>query len=367
MRYCCLVGYADALTMMNRQDLLPSYTSSFQTLLVVNTSAPSTPPQPSYGTCTMTGDPHATTFDGSLYSFYGACVYYAVYDNVRSLKYPRFNIQIETVKCAGDRSCVSGAIINVFPCPTSAAGVKAANDTNGAVTPTVIRMDALHGGVTINGNDVTGNLPELIEDARVIVQSDGHVLTTTCHCDYNHGSFAVRWTGQYNIQVLVGSSVKNQILGLCGKWDGDKSDDFTLIDGTTLPWISNPLNDQTVQRFTESYQLPSHSATCAGPSTPTACKTPYHDTSLYCDVFRRGAMYQCNADSSSVFYVDPTPVSRECYIDVCMEPDDDSKAKRACVYYVKYAMQCRCKGFSKIDLTGYQGCGERNSFILKRL
>ena len=345
MRYCCLVGYADALAMMNRQDLLPSYTSSFQTLLVVNTSAP----QPSYGTCTMTGDPHVMTFDGSHYSFYGACIYYAVYDNVRSLKYPRFNIQIETVKCGDDRSCISGTIINVFPC---------ANGTNGAVTPTVIKMDALHGGVTINGNDVTGNLPELIEDARVIVQSDGHVITTTCHCDY---SFAIR--GPYNIEILAGSSVKNQTVGLCGKWNDDKSDDFTLINGTTLPWIDNPSNDQTVLMFTESYQLPSHSATCAGPSTLTACKTPYHDTSRYCDVFRRGAMYQCNADSSSFFYVDPTPVSRECYVDVCMEPDDDSKAKRACVYYVKYATQCRSKGFSKIDLTGYQGCGEKKSIF----
>eukprot|EP00118_Oscarella_pearsei_P024623 m.306451 g.306451 ORF g.306451 m.306451 type:complete len:1145 (+) comp41248_c0_seq1:173-3607(+) len=351
--HCPFQGYQNALVMMDRLDLLPSYSNAFQTLLRVDNNgtqqlgASSTPPAPSYGTCTMTGDPHVTTFDNSRYSFYGQCVYYAVYDNDRTHKYPRFNIQVETDKsCSGGGpSCATAFTVNVFPCPK---GAPSSQNTNA----TKIKIDALHGNVSINGRDVTPNLPEVVEESLVVVQRNGHAVECTTYCDY---SFTVRWVSAMNVEIQASTSVKNQIIGMCGKWDGNPSDDFTLIDGRVLP---PPQSGVAQAEFEQSYQLPAHAAggkQCSGPTAPTQCKTPYAKTSLYCDVFRRGSMLKCNEHPGTAFYVDPKPVSSECYTDVCQIPDDAGKARTACVYYVKYAQACHCKGIM-VDLSGYEGC-----------
>ena len=41
----------------------------------------------------------------------------------------------------------------------------------------------------------------------------------------------IEWNGKYNWEVTIPGEYKDRICGLCGKWDGDKENDFTLPDG----------------------------------------------------------------------------------------------------------------------------------------
>ena len=42
------------------------------------------------------------------------------------------------------------------------------------------------------------------------------------------------WNGRYRWNLFIPGKYRNQICGLCGKWDGNKKNDFTLRDGTVV-------------------------------------------------------------------------------------------------------------------------------------
>ena len=41
----------------------------------------------------------------------------------------------------------------------------------------------------------------------------------------------IEWDGVYTWKVFIPGRYKNQICGLCGNWDGDRSNDFKIRGG----------------------------------------------------------------------------------------------------------------------------------------
>lgn len=133
-----------------------------------------------------------------------------------------------------------------------------------------------------------------------------------------------------DLKVIVSSSYFDNLEGLCGNYNDDPSDDFSLPKG-------NIVSD--LPKFAEAWGLPETNQSCmhACPGTCPNCpdETVYKQRQ-YCGeiVVKDGAFAACHA------HISPLPLMADCIYNMCTHPDKEF----LCTAMANYVRMCQQKG-----------------------
>ncbi|CAF3556554.1 unnamed protein product [Adineta steineri] len=150
-------------------------------------------------TCSATGDPHYTTFDGLRYSYQGNCKYILTQANAIS-----FRVITENVQCGTSGvTCAKNIII-------------------------------IYHGLTISL--MRGRDP-MVDDVEVTdlelgrrTFGDVTLMKTGLFVFVNCSDFTIKWDEKTRIYVTVHDSLKGQMSGLCGNFDGNSKNDYNTAN-----------------------------------------------------------------------------------------------------------------------------------------
>ncbi|XP_067325656.1 zonadhesin [Anolis sagrei] len=186
----------------------------------VTSTAPVAPP--GQGICTISGDPHYTTYDGRLFHFMGTCTYLLSSVCNATAGLPTFRVQATNEHRGANKQVSYVKSVSVEVYGTEIVLLKARR-------------------VTVNGQRVT--LPVSLAEDRVWVRLSGtFVLVQT---DFG---LSVRFDGNHHAEVSVPPSYYGYLCGLCGNYNGEVSDDNLMPDGTSAGMDADKLG--------ESWQVP---------------------------------------------------------------------------------------------------------------
>ncbi|XP_072039344.1 IgGFc-binding protein-like [Amphiura filiformis] len=166
------------------------------------------------GICHAHGDPHYQTLDGRTYDFQGGCRYILLQHWPTDGSDPLFTVLQENEQFDGGRavSVTKEITVKVY-------GHVIVMGRNECLLDGVPRIPPL----VIPGP----NPGEFIEIRRI---GNEKVVST----DFG---LEVWWDFQYNVEVIITDDYTDQVCGLCGDFDGNADNDFTLAqplpDGTT--------------------------------------------------------------------------------------------------------------------------------------
>lgn len=159
------------------------------------------------GTCTCSGDPHCQSFDGTWLHFQGAC---------------KYTLARDSCKDGNAQGDPGWEVIANF-------------DRQGS-TVSYVRQVTLHlyeedividmfqnREVHVNGQKLLGS-PVTYGDDTTVTITPNHVYITI------QGGIRLKWDGDAMVQIEVQEAMKGKVCGLCGNFDGDGSNDWTVGD-----------------------------------------------------------------------------------------------------------------------------------------
>ncbi|XP_078509945.1 IgGFc-binding protein-like [Lissotriton helveticus] len=237
----------------------------------------------SYSTCTKTGDPHYTTFDGHRFDFMGTCVYQLVGLVSKDPSFTAFTVTVQNDN----------------------RGRQKVSDTK------VVTLEAYGLTITLSkefphqilANGVLTALPLYFRTNRIIAFiSGGRGVVKT--------DFEVSVTFDWNshVRVSLPSTYANAVAGLCGNGNNVSSDDLTMKNGVKAT---------TVAQFANSWKIrdvPGCKPGCTG-SCPlcTDAEKEKYKSGQYCGVVNKvdGPFSKCYNT------IDPTPFFNNCLFDAC--------------------------------------------------
>ncbi|XP_054850531.1 zonadhesin [Eublepharis macularius] len=272
--------------------------------------------------CVISGDPHYTTFDGYLFHFMGTCTYLlsAVCHSTPDL--PTFRIE-ETNAYRGDNKHVSYV-------------QSVTVEVNGT------QIVLLKGRrVIVDGQRV--QLPVAVADGQVSVRLSGFsVLVQT-----NFG-LRVRFDGNHYAEVSVPWAYSGRLCGLCGNYNGEKSDDNLMPNGTSAGSSAN--------RLGESWQVPgAGDPRCTNAGEPWECdrsiateaESPTNCGSL---TDPKGVFARCHSQ------VPPEGAFESCVYDFCGTGGDPISLCFALQSYAERCAQAGVNIFWRIYFFCYPNC-----------
>ncbi|XP_043202984.1 BMP-binding endothelial regulator protein-like [Amphibalanus amphitrite] len=258
--------------------------------------------------CTVFGDPHYNTFDGKIYNYQGTCKYVLAKDCAdRS-----FSVRVN-----------NDARKSRFFSWTRSVSIKAGG----------LRISLRQKGrVKVNGR--FEELPFVEMDHAIIYQDP----TDNFNVVLKLVAIGVRvtWDGDSFLQVKVPPSYKNKMCGLCGNYNGVRSDDFTTKRGKRV---------RSARRFGRSWRIGGRSRCSAG-SRRKSRKNRKRQPSCKDRASRANAVRQCNRLKSPLFAgchakVHPASYFKSCVQDMC---ECDHKRSCYCEAMTAYAHDCQRKG-----------------------
>ncbi|KAL6468533.1 hypothetical protein MHYP_G00220570 [Metynnis hypsauchen] len=250
-----------------------------------------------YGTCTAYGDGHYITFDGKRYTFDGDCEYTLVRDHCGlSNASATFRVITENVPCGTTGTTCSKAI-KLF------LGKNELILTDGSYQ--VVQRD--------QGEEIPYQI-QLIGIYLVIETDNGIILM---------------WDRKTSISIKLNPEYKGAVCGLCGNYDGNAKNDFTLRNQGV---VTNALE------FGNSWKDSSTCPSAAALVNPCSFN-PYRQS---------WAQKQCSIINSEVFQdchsqVDPTPYYEACVWDACA-CDTGGDCECLCTAVAAYAEVCNAVG-----------------------
>ncbi|XP_053116834.1 zonadhesin [Hemicordylus capensis] len=262
---------------------------------------------PARETCTISGDPHYTTYDGRLFHFMGTCTYLlsAVCNATTGL--PAFRVEATNEHRGANYkvSYVKSVSVEVY----------------GA------RIVLLKGRrVTLDGKRVS--LPASVADGRVLVRLSGTFVLV--QADFG---LWVRFDGNHHAEVSAPSPYSGQLCGLCGNYNGQVSDDNLMPNGTSA--------GTDADRLGESWQVPdAGDAGCTNTGDPGECDKDIaaeaqKPTSCGILTDPQGPFAPCHSR------VPPEGPFRSCVYDLCGTGGD---AGSLCFALQSYADRCAQAG-----------------------
>ncbi|XP_018406071.1 PREDICTED: LOW QUALITY PROTEIN: BMP-binding endothelial regulator protein-like [Cyphomyrmex costatus] len=189
------------------------------------------------GVCTVFGDPHYRTFDGKFYSFKGACKYQLVTDCFSHT----FSIRV-----------TNDARKTKFSAWTKTIAIK--------IGDLKVNLGQKM-RVKVNGKKV--DVPYRVANQLDLNRTDDSVIVNT------RIGVKVHWDGISFLEVSVPSSYRSKLCGLCGNFNSQIKDDFTVRHGRVV---------QDPQQFGQSWVVGGAKKTC--PRTKFGNNTRQRPTSL---------------------------------------------------------------------------------------
>ncbi|EDO44199.1 predicted protein [Nematostella vectensis] len=276
-------------------------------LPVIHPASPEVP-----GLCYISGRGHFTTFDHQEYSFYGTCSYKALIDN-SNVK------QIFQVVLNNDKNCDINA-----PC-TKSVDV----NVDGKKVHLGQEVASRHGFVKVDG--VTENLP-YTKSWPNIRQAGKYVIVRTSD------EVLIYFDGSEELMIKVPDSYKTvnssdtRLKGLCGNYDGNNTNDFIGLDGTT--YTKDNINDFGVSMLDDPL--------CTNPpKPPSGCYSEVagdvfsamQNAEKMCSVIQSDAFSACRSK------VDFRDFKAQCIADVCA-CNSTSRSDCMCNVLSTYSKAC---------------------------
>ncbi|CAH2247939.1 c-binding -like [Pelobates cultripes] len=259
---------------------------------------------PSTAVCHIYGDPHYTTFDGTLHHFQGSCTY-------------------TVTETCEDTS-------NNFTITTR-------NEHRGNPSWTAINSVAL----TVNGTHILleKNNIVFVNNAQVtlpvnlsginIIQSGRYVIVTT---DFG---LELQFNGDHELFVRIKENYKGKLCGLCGTYNDDRKDDFMTPDGNVV---------QDVNDFGNSWRVEDNEWPCDSitPPTPTCPPLLEEEAEKMCWIIKQtdGPFRPCHS------YLRPHLYFESCIFDQCIT---GGSKEQLCNVLESYAAACEALGVSLGD------------------
>jgi hypothetical protein len=146
-------------------------------------------------TCSASGDPHYSTFDGLRYSYQGNCKYVLTQTQDKS-----FRVITENVQCGTSGvTCAKNILIK-------------------------------YNGLTIS---LTRGRDPMVDDVEITdltlgrrIFGDVSLMKSGLFVFVNSSDFTLKWDEKTRIYVTIPATLKGKMAGLCGDFDGDSSDDL---------------------------------------------------------------------------------------------------------------------------------------------
>ncbi|XP_043944002.1 otogelin-like protein [Protopterus annectens] len=256
------------------------------------------------GICKTWGQYHFETFDGSYYYFPGHCSYIFAKD---CSTVPQYTIWVHN-----SRECNG----SVYECKRS-----------------VSMFFENEEEIKLEGHMVTKagarlNLPQTIQNVFIERLADYILVKTTF-------GFSLAWDRNSGIYIKLTEEHKGRTCGLCGNFNGNRSDDLTTPFGMQT-------EDIAVLGNSWSIVLPQE-APCAQVSYdfPSPCSRLRlsDDVVTKCLVLAGFPFFSCHES------VDPFPYIASCINDLCISDDDETY----CRAVTEYGRACSHAGYPLID------------------
>lgn len=195
------------------------------------------------GQCIVSGDPHYKTFDQDIartYHYQGAGIFYLV-------RSPSLTVQAIQSKCLGKTTCVSQLAVRYGKTVFVVDGTAA----RGSSLKKVTELEAVTVSTSVEGS----------------IENYNFALTGGSDIKVRIGKF-----DQFpymDVTITLATHYYRQTDGLCGKYDGDATNDYTGSDGAMCPQATcfqesseDPTNEKpnfdktNLHRFAQSYKVP---------------------------------------------------------------------------------------------------------------
>ncbi|XP_078603962.1 zonadhesin-like [Branchiostoma floridae x Branchiostoma japonicum] len=229
--------------------------------------------------CKASGDPHYCTADQRRHHFQGGCTYTFAKDCVGN------DFTVETKNVPSPRRPSVSLVRAVWVYIT---------------IDDVTWVICILQGRVVRVNDETRTLPLSLAGGKIDVKLTGRFvrieLVDLC--------VVILYDGRHQVKVEIPRNYQDRLCGLCGNFNGDKTDDYMLPDGSTAPnW--NVFGNAWQTDDPCDVDPPTGEPPTLGP-----CDPQYSDP---CDVL---------TDTSGPFatcipVVDPTPYVEDCVYDMC--------------------------------------------------
>ncbi|KAL2084474.1 hypothetical protein ACEWY4_019992 [Coilia grayii] len=258
----------------------------------------------SKASCWAIGDPYYRTFDGNIFSFQGTCSYTLVQTNGKDDTLTRFSIVTKTKL----ESLHRGAYL------------KTATIRMEDVNIVIVYGDP--GKVMINGSP--RNLPVTLKAGKINI-------TQKTYQGFIETDFGVEIIFDWgeDLNVTVSSSYFNNLEGMCGTYNNDPADDFSLPRGD----ISNNLT-----KFVEAWSRPETNQTCLHAchgKCPNCPEQSVYTERKYCGELQEkdGAFAACHAR------VSPVALLADCIYNMCNHPLDKYILCKVMANYINICQQ----------------------------
>ena len=168
----------------------------------------------------ISGDPHFRTFDGKHFFFEGHCEYTVMMPKTPSFNQDLSSVPYPVVVSVKNRYCDS---------LTDIICSKRINVILGSdMLQTTIRMESMD-AVFIDNSRVS--LP--VERNRGALYTLNMASTSLLQLKTNTG-FKLLWDGASRVEIVVSKMYKNQVMGMCGNYNGNGNDDSLTADGEDI-------------------------------------------------------------------------------------------------------------------------------------
>lgn len=261
------------------------------------------------GSCTVFGDPHFKTFDGKFFSFQGSCKYLLAADCLDH----SFSIRLTNDARTTNRSSWTKTITLKMGTIRVNLGQKMR--------------------IKVNGTRVT--LPYSQGPILSLERLNSTVLLRT------ELGLNLEWDGNNFLQVVVPSSFKRKLCGLCGNYNGMVRDDLTSRDGTIH-------SNNEVWRFANSWKVGGIRA-CSRHNELLAIQPTCKQRKSYafCKPLKESAVFG-HCDSS----LNPSNFYESCKMDVC----ECLSGMCHCDSFAAYAHECQRRGVKVPDWREATNC-----------
>ncbi|XP_076866545.1 LOW QUALITY PROTEIN: IgGFc-binding protein-like [Brachyhypopomus gauderio] len=251
--------------------------------------------QPS-ATCSASGDPHYTSFDGSTFDFQGTCRYIlaTVCNDTQGLPYFHVSARNE---------------------PWNKLPVSITVDVYVIVSGYMVHMSRnMHGAVKVDNE--TRNLPVLLDSGRVSIYSSG--MNTFITTDFG---LSVSYDGSWVARITVPGNYSGTTCGLCGNYNGQTSDDFLTSSGAL---------ETSASQFGASWRVENDTVCSDGCGDSCSSCPDQTRAQTQCEIIRdrQGPFSFCQA------YVDPQAYFNDCVFDVCLSGYSNDVLCRSIQTYV---------------------------------